>query len=204
MIEEIATLSLAVVMPLTGTTVDIKKVEPTPTAIYNDSGKGYEFEGIFLEDKENIYTLMCPFENNSLTTQSDDDKKLLMVFASKLADLTIDFDEDYSYFKFLSELRDDEQKYINFLYGALYNGDLKICNAISIYLSQRSFEFINADEENFVLQLLKNGDLGKQYFSLQTILNWDNISNLNELKSVKIANRYLQEDLEDFISQKES
>ena len=204
MIEEIATLGLAVAMPLAGTTVDFRKVEPPPTAIYNYSGRGFDFNGIFLENIENKYTLMCPSENNTLLDQNDNDEKLLMIFAGKLAELTVDFDEDYSYFKFLSDLRDDEHKYVSFLYSALYSDDLKICNAISIFLSQKSFDYINADEENFILQILKNGDLGKQGYALQTILNWDNISNLNELKSVKIANRYLQEDLEDFISQKES
>ena len=61
---------------------------------------------------------------------------------------------------------------------------------------------ISSVEENFILDMLKSNNVQMQEFALNSILLWDNISDIEELKNVYIANRYLQDDLDSFIQQK--
>lgn len=203
MIEELMTFGAAIAMPLCAATSEVKIPDIPVTEIFSNTDRGFDFNGVYLKNIGNKYTLKMPAELNIQKIIEDKTDRLLSIFISQLNDLNIDFDEDCGYFNFLSEIRNNELEYSLFLFKALQSQNCKVYNAISIFLSQKKFDFISSDEENFILQILRYGTLDNQSFALQAILNWDNISNLDAINDIKIANRYLQEDLEDFIAQKE-
>lgn len=203
MIEELMTFGAAIAMPLCAATSEVKTPDIPMTEIYSITDRGFDFNGVYLKDIGNKYTLKMPTELNFQKLIEDKTDRLLSIFISQLSDINVDFDEDCGYFNFLSEMRNNECEYSLFLYKALQSQNSKVYNAIAIFLSQKKFDFVSAGEENFILQILRYGNLDNQSFALQTILNWDNISNIDEIKDIKIANRYLQEDLEEFITQKD-
>ena len=104
--------------------------------------------------------------------------------------------ENYAYF-YLNELRktpDYESLLVN--NNILFDDVIK---SILLYLSTIDFENLFAFEEKFVINVLLNENQFLQEYALNTILNWDNISDIEILKEVKISNKYLNEDLHEFI-----
>ena len=74
-----------------------------------------------------------------------------------------------------------------------------VIKSILLYLSTIEFDNLFAFEERFVINVLLDNNLQLQEYALNTLLNWDNISNVEMLKKVRINNKYLNEDLQEFI-----
>lgn len=70
-------------------------------------------------------------------------------------------------------------------------------------LSQMDFSEIKPYEENYVLSALESGDLLLQEEALNALGLWEETTQLERVKKVKIANSYLQEDLDEFIVEME-
>lgn len=204
MFEEIATISMAVALPFSGASGEVKKQVSYPMAIYSFHNESNLFNNqIYLSNDGNKYSLMNSLTQSNAKQYINDSEKLLSIFKNLIDDKIIDFDEDFEYFGFLSNIRSSGEKYEAFLRTAFLSRDAKTCSAISLFLSQKDYNFILSEEENFVLNVLQFADLQAQSFALNTVLNWNNISDINCIKNVKISNRYLQEDLEEFIAQRE-
>lgn len=112
----------------------------------------------------------------------------------------IELGESYKYFDFLVNLS-RENNYSIFLRSVLLKNDVNIYNAILLFLSQKDYLYITDEEEKFVLTLLSGDDAYVQEFALNAILMWEKVSNKDSLKNIKLANRYLQEDLDAFLKE---
>lgn len=200
MLGEVLLAGMFSVIPVSHHANATRKYE-IQTAIF--SSRGYENfipeelyfpeEGNKLLQMESKTSTQKNFNNNS--------DKLLTAFKCLISDLRIGFDEEIDYFDFLFNLSEEED-YNSFLWQANLDGNLKVCSAISIFLSQKDYSAITAQEENFIIAMLKSGNVQIQSIALTAILNWDEVSDINYLKSIKIDNDFLQEDLTEFIEHK--
>lgn len=115
----------------------------------------------------------------------------------------LDF-EYYYHTKWLVEeferLRNSDD-YENYLANISTNGDYEKREIALHMLAQKDFADIKPFEENYVLSALESGDLVLQDEALNALLLWENTSQLERVKRVKIANRFLQGDLEEFIKE---
>lgn len=114
----------------------------------------------------------------------------------------LEIGKDYEYMTFLLSLRN--KGYYEMILKVIMSGennDLK--KAITLFLATINYENIFAEEETFIISMLREDDLEGQEFALNTLLLWDSTNYLAELKSIKIKNIYLQKDLEEFIAEKE-
>lgn len=183
-------------------TIDNLKFEQQNTAIFSFLvDKLVDLNRVYSASIGNKLILMVNSSTHSNKFGGNKAEKTLAVFKNKVQDLIIDFDEKFDYFEFLSDIRDTEV-YSDFLALAKKNLDLNVGNAISIFLSQKDYQNISADEENYIFSMLNSNESQLQEFALAAILNWDNFSNVNLLKTLEMQNKYLQEDLEDFINSK--
>ncbi len=203
MFGELALSGLMAFSPISNTAVQINIDDFKHMALYASSFLNEQFLNNYVYPliNGNNYKLMDNSESYS-KKEENPINRMLTVFKSILVNEVIEFEEEHNYFSFLSELKCSDKDYDTFLVLAYLDNNIKVCNAISLFLSQRDYRFISAEEERFVLAVLENGNLSMQTFALEAILNWDNISDLEALKRVKIPNRYLQEDLEEFIQQR--
>ena len=110
----------------------------------------------------------------------------------------VGFDEKNYAYEYLEEFRkcDEYELALKTSYN-FQNSDAIKC--ILMFLASIDFKNISAFEERFVVDVLSMGELNVQEFALNTILVWDNVSNINSLKNIVIKNRYLAQDLSDFI-----
>lgn len=94
----------------------------------------------------------------------------------------------------------DYESYLNKLSE---KGDYEKREVALHILSQMDFFDIKPYEENYVLSALESGDLFLQEEALNALLLWETTNQLERVKRVKIANRFLQEDLDEFIAEME-
>lgn len=202
MFSELVIAGMVAVTPISVEN-NLKKYEAQPIGLYADSiFKKTYIEELYSPLVSNSYNLVGSELSITSDISNKNINKYFIIFRNMVNELTIDFDEKHDYFSFLSNLRDNEEEYRAFLYESLNSGDLNVCNAISIFLSQKKYHFITADEENFIVSILRFGNLQMQEFALNAILNWDKVSDITGLKTIRLGNKYLQEDLEDFIQSK--
>lgn len=77
--------------------------------------------------------------------------------------------------------------------------NFELIKAVLFYLSNVNFNQISIYEECFVVNCLKSNVVDIQYFALNTLLEWGETTLIKELESVFIDNKYLQNDLNDFL-----
>ncbi len=112
----------------------------------------------------------------------------------------IGFGEWYKYFDFLYLLR-KENAYSLFLNELNKSKNISIKCAIALALSQKDFAYISADEENLILELLSSSNIQVQEYALNALLMWDEISDINSVKNLQLGNKFLREDLKEFIEE---
>lgn len=110
----------------------------------------------------------------------------------------IDYDTDIHVYDYLKELRKNSEYEI--LLNQLSRNNRDIVKCILLFLSSINFKNLFAFEEKFVIEVLQSSDILLQEFALNTIMVWDNLSDINQIKNIKIANKYLDDDLQDFLS----
>lgn len=81
--------------------------------------------------------------------------------------------------------------------------NFELIKAVLFYLSNVNFNQISIYEECFVVNCLKSNVIDIQYFALNTLLEWGETTLIKELESVFIDNKYLQNDLNDFLEAQE-
>lgn len=123
-------------------------------------------------------------------------------FIALVKDIRFDTEEFDLVLDFLSALRRNQNSYLGFLNCVKDQLNTNVCSALSIFLSQINYNYIYSIEEDFIFYMLQNGRIEIQECALDTLISWDNFSDINKLKGIKIGNRYLQEDLTAFIGQK--
>lgn len=117
--------------------------------------------------------------------------------------LMLDFEKYYHTKSLLEEYEKlrNSPDYESYLSKLSEKGDYEKREIALHILSQKDFSEIKPYEENYVLSTLESGDLLLQEEALNAFLLWENTTQLERVKKVKIANSYLQEDLDEFIAE---
>lgn len=194
-------LSAALILLSFGGTSALDLNPPVSIVAYCSTPDGTETS----MDKEYFSSLGNNIPNMDNSVSYRWDANILLLYSNFLAQVkntNIDSEEFNSVVHFLSALRKDQNKYSAFLKCATVRLDNTVCAALSIFFSQIDYDFIYPIEENFVFYALEHGDICIQETALDILLAWDNFSDFEKLKEIKINNRYLQEDLSSFIIQK--
>lgn len=202
MFENVVSFLIAWPLTLSGATLVEPQInEPAPMAIYRDldfftDGSSFGEEYLTTLGNNSLHMRDSTSLQNGLEI-----RKIYTILQSIIADIGIDSTEQSKYLEYLTTLRSKDY-YTAFLNFAKSRFDSNICNAVAFFLAQIDYKYIGSQEEDFIFTMLQKGNVSMQEYALDTILAWDNISDLEKLKSVKIANRFLQDDLELFIDQK--
>jgi len=114
----------------------------------------------------------------------------------------IDFDTDFEELEeicqFINSLRDCDE-YSVFLNYILKQEDYRQIRALLYSFEQIAFDYITAEEENFVTTILSNGDVQLQARAFDTIIAWGKVSCPDRLKQIELKNYYLQKEFDKFI-----
>lgn len=140
-------------------------------------------------------------KTHSISTMNDGFSRQVNNWNNILAKLAKnDIDEEHTFFGFIDGIREGNN-YNDFLQCVLMEGDKYAIRAMLAFLSQIEKDYISAYEENFVLSILEGDDLVLQEEALDAILAWDNVSQLERLRTIRIPNYYLQRALELFLEE---
>ena len=118
-----------------------------------------------------------------------------------ICDNDINYENENYASNYLCELRND-QIYELFLVSIDLSHQ-EVVKSILLFLSELNFSNLSYYEEKFVINVLKYGNVNLQEFALNTILSWNNVTDVDELKNIKIKNKYLNLDLLNFIKDME-
>ena len=125
-------------------------------------------------------------------------KEIIFRLHEIIGDTEIDYEKDIPVYDYLRELRKRSEYEILLNHFSRNNKDIIKC--ILIFLSGINFKNLFAFEEKFVIEILKLEDIELQEYALNTITIWNNLSDVNQIKNIKIANKYLNDDLQEFLS----
>lgn len=125
-------------------------------------------------------------------------KEIIFRLHEIIGDTEIDYEKDIPVYDYLRELRKRSEYEILLNQFSRNNKDIIKC--ILIFLSGINFKNLFAFEEKFVIEILKLEDIELQEYALNTITIWNNLSDVNQIKNIKIANKYLNDDLQEFLS----
>lgn len=127
--------------------------------------------------------------------------RIIDLFSCKVKECDLDDLSNVSYFELLNQIRKKEE-YSAFLRTLYSESEYDLLEYIMVYLMQFNFSFITGEEEQLVIDCLKqNSQIQLQECALNAILEWDKVSDVNNLKNVKIKNSYLQESLNEFVEE---
>lgn len=117
----------------------------------------------------------------------------------------IDLEEYYQTQSLINKINSNREKpdYDKYLLSLSIESDYEEISMTLQLLSQMDFEKVLPHEEEFVLKMLESDNLELQEEALNAIELWENTTQFERVKKVRIKNRYLQEDLDDFIKEME-
>ncbi len=114
----------------------------------------------------------------------------------------IDFDADFEDLEkiclFIRSLRNCDE-YSIFLNYILKQEDYRQIRAVLYSFEHIAFDYITADEENFVITVLSKGDVQLQARAFDTVIAWGKVSCPERLKHIELKNYYLQKEFEKFV-----
>jgi hypothetical protein len=145
-----------------------------------------------------------PFNNKSDTTcekKSDQTIKWISIMNTLLINEEIDLDSINPCKNFIENIRCLDN-YSDFLVTLSNSEQDNIIKSMVMFLSNLDFKFINGFEEKFIVEILSKDNLVLQEFALNTLLVWNNISNIRLIENIKIKNFYLNNDLQEFVSER--
>lgn len=166
----------------------------------------HEMVDTILDDQETIET----FDISAKSKKNDFFVSESIEEAYKKIKLSIPVDEEINVESknFLKNILDFEKEerideYYSILFLAFAKKDTNAFKSILIYLSSLKYTDINDFEEDFITFGLRYGDLETQEIALNALLSIGCISKEKKdiLKSVRIKNSYLQNDLLTFIEE---
>lgn len=108
--------------------------------------------------------------------------------------------ENYA-FGFIETIRKLEE-YPMFIFQLTKSNEENAKKVLLMFLANSNFEFVSACEERFVVDSLASSNVLMQEFALNVILLWDNITNVETIRNITIKNKYLNNDLKEFIQKR--
>lgn len=128
-----------------------------------------------------------------------DTKQLARLYESQYLDKDIEFGMpvDLSLLKLIRNLENYESNFIGFTQQLTFKGKL----ILAYELSQLSYNSIFGCEEEYILQLMRSGNLEMQEVALNAITNWDNINLIRRISDLKLKNIFLQQELDELIEE---
>ena len=157
--------------------------------IFSDLNEYYSLENNIITSKESDMTFQ--YMDNIL-------ERIIIKLHGIIGDDEIDYEKNLPVYDYLRGLRKSFEYEI--LLSQLSKNNKDIIKCILLFLSGINFKNLFAFEEKFVIKILQSTDIQLQEYALNTIIIWDNVSDIDQIKNIKIANRYLEDDLQDFLS----
>lgn len=114
--------------------------------------------------------------------------------------------EEYYQTQSLIEKIEDKRGQLNhdkYLAGLSVENDYAEIEMTLQLLSQMDFDEVLPHEEEFTLRMLESDEVALQEQALNALLLWNKTTQFERVKKVKLQNRYLQKDLDDFIKEVE-
>lgn len=142
-------------------------------------------------------------DNRSISTviENKDDNKCIMwlnMLNLMIADEILEMGENYQFFDFLDNIR-NQNEYCLFLQTVRARKVHNLCNAVLLFLAQKDFNALYEGEEIFVVEMMKVQDDCVQEFALNALLLWDNTTQIETLRNIRLSASYLQKELNEFL-----
>lgn len=94
-----------------------------------------------------------------------------------------------------------KQKPYRHIFFLMKNEDKNIKGVLLFGLSQIPYEAILPEEEKFVVEQLHSSDSDVQGWALNALQCWDDIGNLQVMTDVDATNKYIQDEIDDFVAE---